>query len=118
VDFTRPARELAAHVRAMTPWPGALCETPRGPLKLLRAGAVDALGRDLVAEPGPPGRVVAADPERGLLVAAGEGTVAVLECQRPGKQAMTAAEYLRGLREDPVGELWRAPAAQGEASRE
>jgi methionyl-tRNA formyltransferase len=49
--------------------------------------------------------------EHGLWVAATDGTVAVLECQRPGKQILPAAEFLRGLHAPLVGERWSSPAA-------
>jgi methionyl-tRNA formyltransferase len=82
----------------MTPWPGAVCETPRGLLKLLRARAV-------TAEEGQPGEIVRADAD-GLVVAARPGAIEVLECQRPGRQVTSGIDYVRGLHEPIAGERW------------
>jgi methionyl-tRNA formyltransferase len=110
VDFARPATDVAAHIRGMTPWPGAFCTTPRGPLKLLRAVAVDPASVGATAG-WRPGEILAADVERGLVIGTGAGgAVAILECQRPGRHAMAAIDHLCGLHEHLVGERWRAPA--------
>jgi len=101
IDFTWPARQLAAHIRGMTPWPGASCDTPDGVLKLCRARAID--GASGGAEPG---TVLTANRADGLRVAAGDGVVEVLELQRPGKRVLTAAEFLAGARETLVGQRW------------
>jgi methionyl-tRNA formyltransferase len=101
VSFERSPAELAAHVHGMTPWPGAICQTPRGPLKLLRAQPVSEPSTE------PPGTVLSADATNGLRIAAGEGVVSILECQRPGRQAMAAEAYINGLQSDITGERWR-----------
>ena len=83
VDWSRPAEEVARHIRGLSPFPGAWCEAPFGRLKLLDARAV--------AGKGAPGEVL-----EGLTVACGHGAVQVLEVQREGKRAMTAGDLLRG----------------------
>jgi len=103
IEFDRPPAELVAHVHGMTPWPGAVCRTPRGPLKLLRAQLVDVAASDV-----PPGTVLAANRNEGLIVAAREGAVRVLECQRPGRPSMAATDFINGLRDDIAGERWRS----------
>ena len=45
---------------------------------------------------GCPGQILCADPKQGLLIAAGEGAVRVLELQAPGGKRMDARDYLRG----------------------
>lgn len=88
------------HVHAMTPWPSAVVETQRGPLRLCRARVSVWQGT------AQPGEVVRANPTDGLTLAVGTGAVDVLECQRPGKRQLTAVDYLRGLQSDIVGEVW------------
>ncbi|WFE75109.1 methionyl-tRNA formyltransferase [Roseinatronobacter sp. S2] len=83
IDWTRPADEVARQIRALSPFPGAWCETPLGRLKLLQAQAVDGTGA--------PGEVLT-----GLTIACGKGAVQVTDVQREGKRAMSAAELLRG----------------------
>jgi len=87
LDFTRPARELEARLRAFTPWPGAYT-TLEG--KLLKVLAVQiGTGR------GTPGEVIATGAE-GIEVACGEGSLRLLQILPEGKRAMAAAQYLAG----------------------
>jgi len=83
LDWTRPAEEIARHIRGLSPFPGVWIDSPLGRLKLLNARAV--------AGSGTPGTIL-----HGLTVACGSGAVEVLEVQREGKRAMSAEEMLRG----------------------
>ncbi|MFN7002327.1 MAG: methionyl-tRNA formyltransferase [Roseinatronobacter sp.] len=83
VDWTRPAEEVARHIRGLAPFPGAWCNAPFGRLKLLDARAV--------AGQGAPGQVLS-----GLTVACGSGAVELRLVQREGKRAMGPNELLRG----------------------
>lgn len=89
LDWHRPAPELARQVLAFSPRPGAWTPWRDTRLKLLRAlpleGRADAL----------PGTVWRAG-EAGVDVAAGEGSVRVLELQAPGGRPLEAADFLRG----------------------
>ena len=93
VDWSRPARAVHDHVRALSPYPGAWTEwAPAGEpetLKILRT-RVEAEGGAV----GAPGAVVEAAGR--LVVACGEGAVEVLEVQREGKRRMDAADFLNG----------------------
>jgi methionyl-tRNA formyltransferase len=106
VDWALSAQEIANRLRAYTPWPG-LTTTLRGePLKLVRAEPLaDSLADSLAesvseaAAPGTaPGTIVGLS--GGLLkVAAGGGTaLGVREVQRPGKKALSAADFVNGER--------------------
>ncbi len=88
IDWRRPADTLVRQIHGLNPWPGCAVGTPQGTLKLLRAETAPGEGE--------PGRVLAADPKRGLIVAAGEGAVRILQLQAPGGKPMDARDYLRG----------------------
>ena len=94
LDFSRPARELANRVRALEGWPGSTCVLGDVRLKVGRAEAAPG-------SPGPaPGTVLAAD-AAGVAVATGDGTLRLLELQRPGGRMLPAAAFLAGFRVEP-----------------
>lgn len=84
-DWTRPAAEVARHIRGLSPFPGAWCMAGKDRLKLLRAQETTGQGA--------PGAVLSHDP---LIIACGEGAVEISELQRPGRRAMKVADALRG----------------------
>lgn len=97
VDWTRDAAALACHVRAMDPWPGAQAVFSGGggrerPVILMRArtGAADAAPTDAS-----PGEVVAVADDA-IVVATGDGVLAVTELKPAGKRALTAREFENG----------------------
>lgn len=93
IDWTRPAHELARHVRAMNPWPGARTLDARGrELTVLLAREV-ATGGAPSAMPG----VVLEAGER-FVVACGENALELVQLTPAGKRPMSGSEYLRGAR--------------------
>jgi len=93
VDWTRPARELAWHVRGMDAVPGAWSELEGVPVKLFRPDVGDASATDSGS---PPGTVLSAAAEHGLVVATGDGVLAVGEVQAPGKRRMDSLDWIHG----------------------
>lgn len=87
IDWTRPAGELADHVRGLSPFPGAWFELPteKGPVR------VKALMAERGEGGGAPGTVLA-----GLTIACGEGALSLTRLQREGKGAMDAETFLNG----------------------
>ncbi|HSF94719.1 MAG TPA: methionyl-tRNA formyltransferase [Thermohalobaculum sp.] len=85
VDWTRPAVEVGAHVRGLSPFPGAWCEIGGERVKLLMA--LPEAGR------GAPGEVL----DDALLVACGAGALRLASLQRAGKAPMDAATFLNGF---------------------
>ena len=89
IDWSRPAQAIHNLVRAMQPWPVAhttwqpRSPVPRDPLRLIvhRTEVVDGQGRA--------GEVIEAAGDR-LVVAGGEGAVALQAIQLPGKKAVHA----------------------------
>jgi len=90
IDWTQAASSVCNLIRGMDESPGAWTSLGSRTLKLFRptvvVGALDA----------PPGTVLAADPEEGLMVATGEGALRLGEVQLPGKRRMSATDWLRG----------------------
>lgn len=91
VDWERAARDVANHVRGMDAVPGAWSTLEGRPIKLFHP-----VPEDEPEDAAPGGSVLQADPNDGLLVAAGEGAVRVGEVQPPGKRRMAAVEWIRG----------------------
>ncbi|MBX6365117.1 MAG: methionyl-tRNA formyltransferase [Gemmatimonadetes bacterium] len=95
VDWARSATEIDRHIRGLDEVPGAWSRLRDNEVKLFRPlplPGVDAAG---VA----PGTVLSAtplDPTHGIVVACGDGAVAIREVKPAGKRRMTAAEWARG----------------------
>ena len=97
IDWARPAAEVDAHIRGLSPFPGAWFEAPgpEGPIR------VKALLSCLSSEGvGAPGEVL----EGGLLIACGQGSVRLLRVQREGKAQSSPADFLNGFAL-PVGTI-------------
>lgn len=82
IDWSLPADEILRRIRAYNPFPGAFCFLDGERLKIWRAARGDGAGE--------PGTVLQCN-RGGLLVAAGDGAIRVLELQWPGKRRTTAA---------------------------
>jgi methionyl-tRNA formyltransferase len=88
IDWRQPADMICRQIRAFNPHPGA--STTGGGVMLKVWCAVPAGGHE--SEPG----VVVATTADGIVVAAGSGSVAVLELQRAGGRRLAAPAYLAG----------------------
>ncbi|MEO7494601.1 MAG: methionyl-tRNA formyltransferase [Massilia sp.] len=91
LDFAQPAEALCRKIRAFNPFPGAHAQVNGVTIKLWGA---EALVADSSA---PPGRVLAADPQHGIVVACKQGTLRLTELQKPGGKRLAAAEFLKGF---------------------
>ena len=90
IDWSRPAREVAWHVRGMDMVPGAWSELEGAAVKLFRPEVrPDGAGAE-------PGTVVTADADDWLVVATADGAVAFAEVQPPGKRRMEARAWING----------------------
>jgi len=95
IDWALSAVELERRVRAFNPWPGAHTSLPNGKaVSVWRARVAACEGADHV-----PGQLVRGDGE--LVVATGEGALALEELQVAGKRAMAAGDFQRGARLEP-----------------
>ena len=94
ICWARTAREIHNQVRGCAPWPTAQC--------LFRGGVCRVL-RTALAEGGAtqaPGTIEAVEKDR-VLVATGEGLLAITLFQAPGKKPLPMGEYARGARLQP-----------------
>ena len=90
IDWSRSAAGVDAHIRGLSPFPGAWFEAPGddGPVRI----------KALMSRVAPVGSGVAGQVLDGdLTVACGDGAVQLLRVQRAGKAAQTAGEMLRGF---------------------
>ena len=106
VDWRRPAVALDRHVRAFNPFPGAQARFAGQPVKLWRARPV--------AGSGAPGSVLAVDREQ-VVIACGEGALAVSELQKAGGKRLPVREFLAG-HPLKVGDVFELPAADPSAA--
>jgi methionyl-tRNA formyltransferase len=88
LDWTQAASTLERAVRAFRPAPGAFAMLDNEPVKIWRARVVERSGE--------PGMVQQASDE--LVIACGEGSLAVAELQRAGARRLSVQEFLRGHR--------------------
>jgi methionyl-tRNA formyltransferase len=91
LDFTQAASVLDCKIRAFNPFPGALAHFNGVALKIWRA--------EIIASTSglPPGHVVAANAQDGVIVVCGDGLLRLLELQKPGGKRLLAAEFLKGF---------------------
>jgi methionyl-tRNA formyltransferase len=92
LDWSEPAARIHDRVRGLTPWPGAQTTLAGARVKVHRTRLLAALG-----ESSEPGRVLEADPH-GIVVACGQGRLAITELQFDGGKRMSASAALAGRR--------------------
>jgi len=85
IDWSKPAHVVLRHIHGLNPAPGAWTMAGDTRLKILRVRAV--------AGTGAPGTMIATP----LVVACGEGALAIEALQRAGRGAQSAGEFLRGF---------------------
>lgn len=88
LDWTKSATELDRAIRAFNPTPGAVCTLAGATVKIWRALPIQGIG-------GKAGEILAAD-EHAITVGCGEGSLQLLELQRPGGRRLQVADFQRG----------------------
>ena len=91
IDFTKSASTVHNLVRGMSPWPGAHSQLKSQLVKVHKSHVVSAPSKR-----GEPGEVVAVDKLEGIVVACGDGAIALTELQPEGKRRMSASDLLAG----------------------
>ncbi len=104
VDWARRGVELVRRSRAFTPWPGLFTIRRNTRLKLsgLKLEADRPWLREGAERPSP-GTILEAGAR--VVVACGEGAVAIATLQAEGKKSLAAADFVRGERV-LAGEVW------------
>ncbi|MGC8862057.1 MAG: methionyl-tRNA formyltransferase [Armatimonadota bacterium] len=92
IDWSAPADVIVNLIRGCTPKPGAYTQRGSTLVKVWRAAIEQAGGR--CGEPGEVNRV----DQDGIVVAAGEGSVRLIEVQPESRKRVSAAEFARGAR--------------------
>ena len=94
IDWHLAPEEIHALVRAMTPWPGTFTflDTRRIKVFAVKEGKQES---DLA-----PGTIISWD-EEGIHVAAGKGSVTILELMGASGKRLTAGQFLQGNRLEP-----------------
>lgn len=88
MDFRKSAQALCNQVRAFDPWPCSYMMVEGAPMKVWKAEVADMTAA--------PGTVLCADARQGLVIAAGDKALRILEVQAQGGKRMKAQDYLRG----------------------
>jgi methionyl-tRNA formyltransferase len=84
MDWKNSSKNLERHVRAFNSIPGAYFMYGDEAIKCWKAEAKNSNAK--------PGHIISAD-KRGIEVACGEGSLVILELQRPGKNRISAGEF-------------------------
>jgi methionyl-tRNA formyltransferase len=91
LDWKKAAKQLDLSVRALNPWPGTRIETADGMKLKVKRGKPES--RNLNAAAG-----TLLDHMGGLCIQCGDGAYQILEIQEDGKKAISAGEFLNGLK--------------------
>ena len=94
IDWRANASAIERQIRAFNPWPGAETRLGGEPLRVLGAHTEDSEDK---AEPG----TVTAIRRDAILVRCGDGRLALTELQRPGRNRLSAADFVSGGRLAP-----------------
>ena len=92
IDWSMPAPQIEQRMRGMLPWPGAYTTLDGRTLKIWKAQVRPS---DPAYAGAAPGTVLYTD-KKSICVAAGSGTLAILEVQAEGKKRMETDAFLRG----------------------
>lgn len=109
IDWHFSAIAIANRVRGLAPWPGAYTFAQHHDHHMERWNIWEAREADKAGPPGRPGTITKVEKDR-LLVATGEGTLAITTIQPAGGRRMTVAQYLAGHAISPGIVLGPLPA--------
>ncbi len=96
IDWEQPAIKVVNRIRGLAGSADAYSYLNGNRLKILRAALADPSNGTH-----PPGEIIAADKNSGLIVAAGSGAVRLLEVCPAGKKRMDVQSFLNGARLSP-----------------
>jgi methionyl-tRNA formyltransferase len=91
IDWTQTNTKVHNLIRGLSPKPGAFSFHNGKKIIILRSKPINDMQSNAA-----PGMVVQADPNRGIMVACGEGTLEIMELKPESGKKITGAEYVRG----------------------
>jgi len=106
IRWDENARRIRDRMRAMMPWPGAFTDAP-GKKAPRRLKVHHAEVREESGKHGEPGEVLGLR-DGGIVVATGEGTIALLEVQEAGRKRLDATTFQAGRGLEPGTRLGEA----------
>jgi len=89
IDWSKPAEEIEAFIRGMTPWPGAFTFIGSKRLKIF---ASDVVSNDSKGDPG----TVIGETRDKLCIATGKYLLSIKEIQEESGKRLSVKDYLRG----------------------
>jgi methionyl-tRNA formyltransferase len=97
IDWNKPGPDVACHIRAFDPFPGAVAQIRHDVVKLGGARFLDddASKAQSTFAPNQPGRIIKAD-RMGLHVQCATGAVEIKTVQRPGAKRLSYRDFLNG----------------------
>ena len=94
LDWHRDALELDRQVRAFNPWPVAETRLEGEQLRIFGATVLEGMdSAEIGTEPG----TITAVSDSGVVVQCGRGQLSLQQLQRPGRRAVPAADFIRGM---------------------
>ncbi len=94
IDWSKPAEEIEAFIRGMTPWPGAFTFIGNRRMKIFDSDVVIGDAKEN------PGTVGSASRE-GLFIATGNNLLSIKEIQEESGKRLSIKDYLRGCNISP-----------------
>jgi methionyl-tRNA formyltransferase len=94
LDWNRDALQLDRQIRAFNPWPVAETRLEGEQLRVFAASVLEGVdSAEIAVEPG----TIRAVSDSGVVVECGRGQLSLQHLQRPGRRAVAAAEFIRGV---------------------
>ncbi|MBU1182632.1 MAG: methionyl-tRNA formyltransferase, partial [Proteobacteria bacterium] len=94
IDWSKPAEEIEAFIRGMTPWPGAFTFIVSKRLKIFASDVVFSNSKE------DPGSVIG-DARDKLFIATGKNLLSIEEIQEESGKRLSIRDYLRGSNISP-----------------
>lgn len=99
IDWSKPNKEICAHINAMTPWPGAFTSLNGKNTKIFKAIPKQVMPKQAISDTSA-GTIYQCDKD-GIHVSTGSGSVLITELMGSSGKRLNVQDYLRGHKIDP-----------------